>query len=129
MAKRNVRRRRVLDPERVVLTLDQLHARIAERFPASGLARVCADLAEVAKKTQMRALELSRPYYGLRLLTAVVVIAAVGVQIYVGRLVDWSSIERRTDTVALTHGLESAVNLAILAFGAIWCSWPDGKRG
>jgi hypothetical protein len=120
MAERNAKERRVLDPARVVLTLDQLHARIAQRFPAAGLARVCGDLIETARKTQKRARDLGRPYIGLRLLTLLVVVAAVGLQVYAARLVDWSSIGRRNDTISLTQGLESAVNLALLAGGALW---------
>jgi len=120
MAKRNSRQRRVLDPERVVRTLAQLQDRIEERFPGAGLAMVCGDLTETARKTQQRALALARPYVGLRLLVLLVVLGVVVVQTYVARLVNWGSIEQRADAVSLTQGLESAVNLAILAFGAIW---------
>ena len=120
MAKRNSRQRRVLDPERVVRTLAQLQDRIEERFPGAGLATVCGDLTETARKTQQRALALARPYVGLRLLVLLVVLGVVVVQAYVARLVNWGSIEQRADAVSLTQGLESAVNLAILAFGAIW---------
>ena len=120
MAKRNSRQRRVLDPERVVRTLEQLQGRIEERFPGAGLATVCGDLTETARKTQQRAVALGRPYLGLRLLVALVVISVVVVQAYLARLVDWGSIGQKADAVSLTQGLESAVNLAILAFGAIW---------
>ena len=68
---------RVLDPVRVVRTFDQLQARVHERFPTSGLAKVCDDLAQVARETASRARRLSRPYYGLRLLAALTVINRV----------------------------------------------------
>lgn len=120
MTERNAKARRVLDPARVVLTLDQLQARIAERFPGAGLARVCADLADAGRKTQRRAQALDRPYLGLRFLVFLIAVAAIGVQGLLLYRVDWTAIGRRTDTVALAQGLESAVNLALLAFGAIW---------
>jgi len=120
MATRTRRRRGVLDPERVVRTLVQLQGRIDERFPGAGLAAVCGDLTDTARKTQQRAVELGRPYIGLRLLVVIVALAALAIQAYLARTVDWGSIGRRNDAVGLTQGLESAVNLAILAFGAIW---------
>jgi hypothetical protein len=110
----------MLDPDRVVRTLEQLRARIDERFPAAGLALVCQDLIETARLTQGRAAALARPFLGLRTAVGVVVIAAIAMQIYAARLVDWTSIERKADAVSLTQGLESAVNLALLACGAIF---------
>ena len=111
---------RVLDPARVVATFDKLQARVNERFPTAGLAVVCADLALVARETAGRARRLSRPYSGLRLLAALTVIAAVVLQFYAVRLVDWSAVGRKVDAPGAAEGLQATVNLAILAFGAIW---------
>ena len=111
---------RVLDPARVVATFDKLQARVQERFPGSGLAQVCGDLAMVARETAGRARRLTRPYYGLRLLAALTVIAAVAVQVYAVGLVDWSSIGKKVDAPGAAEGLQATVNLAILAFGALW---------
>ena len=112
---------RVLDPGRVVATFDKLHARVNERFPTSGLSQVCADLAVVARETAGRARRLSRPYYGLRLLAALTVVAAVAGQVYAANLIDWSLLGRKVDAPgAAAEGLQAAVNLAILAFGALW---------
>ena len=61
MGDRRTLKRLVLDPERVIATLDQLHARIDERFPDSGLSVVCADLTETAAVTAKRAAALKRP--------------------------------------------------------------------
>ena len=111
---------RVLDPARVVATFDKLQARVNERFPDAGLATVCADLALVARETAGRARRLTRPYYGLRLLAALTVIAAVLLQIYAVQLVDWSVLGRKVDAPGAAEGLQATVNLAILAFGALW---------
>jgi hypothetical protein len=111
---------RVLDPARVVATFDKLQARVAERFPESGLAQVCADLASVARDTAGRAERMARPYYGIRALAVITVIAAIGVQIYAAGLVNWSTIGPRNDAGGLAQGLQAIVNLAMLAFAAIW---------
>ena len=55
-----------LDPRLIVATLDQLHRRIAERFPDSGLTKVCADLCDVGRRSHQRAEAIERPAYLLR---------------------------------------------------------------
>jgi hypothetical protein len=111
---------RVLDPARVVATFEQLRARVEERFPGSGLGRVCGDLVLVARDTAGRARRLARPYLGLRLLACLTVLAAVAAQVYAAGLVNWSMIGRTADAVGMAEGLSAAVNLALLAFGALW---------
>lgn len=120
MARKPAKYSRVLDANRVVRTLEQLRDRIEERFPGAGLAGLCGDLVETARTTQAKARALGRPYVFLRLLVAVVVVVAVAVQVFALELVDWRTLEKRTDTVSLTQGLELAVNLALLAAGAIY---------
>ncbi|HEY2445591.1 MAG TPA: hypothetical protein VGI20_07630 [Rhizomicrobium sp.] len=111
---------RVLDTSKVVETVEKLRARIAERFPGSGLSSVCGSLAAAARLTAAREAELARPILPFRLLAVVVVIAAVAVQIYVGVLMDWGRILVREDPVQVAQGINSIVNLLLLAFGAIW---------
>ena len=104
----------------IVDTTEKLRARIAERFPESGLAVVCADLVETAKATSKRVRALSRPYFGLRSLALLVIVLGVAAQIYVADVIDWRTVLRRADPVGITQGLDSVVNLLLLAFGAIW---------
>ena len=111
---------RVLDAGKIVQTVARLRDRVAERFPDSGLAQVAADLTVTAQETAARVAALSRPYLPLRVLAGAVVILGVAAQIYVGRLVDWAAVLRRSDVVAISQGLDSAVNLLLLAFAAIW---------
>ncbi len=56
----------------------------------------------------------------MRLLALCVVVLGISAQIYVARLIDWVGVLRRADPVGLTQGLDSVVNLLLLAFGAIW---------
>ena len=71
----------VLRGDRILETVDRLANRIAERFPESGLARVCAELRRIAASAAETAPRLGRPIWGLRLFIigaiAVLVAAAV----------------------------------------------------
>jgi hypothetical protein len=118
MAKRNGALK--LNAEKVVRTLDNLWARISERFPASGLSEVCGQLAAVARVTAQRARRLSRPYLGLRTLVAAIAIGAIGLEaMLIGRL-DWLDSVRKANTLNLAQGLEPVVNLLLLSAAAIW---------
>jgi len=111
---------RVLDAALIVRTVEKLQARIAERFPGSGLSGVCTDLAETAKQTAAHVEALSAPYYGLRALVVLVAALGIAAEFYAASLVGWSDVLRRADAVALSQGLDSAVNLLLLSFAAIW---------
>jgi hypothetical protein len=110
----------ILKPELIVKTVERLSARIAERFPSSGLASVCTDLATTAQATARRVDRLARPNIALRLLALAVVIVGFAAQVYVAELIDWAGVLKRADPVGITQGLDSIVNLLLLAFGAIW---------
>jgi hypothetical protein len=110
----------ILDAGRIVTTVERLRARIAERFPQSGLAEVGAGLATTAQATAARIERLTRPDYALRALAVIAVIAGLAAQIYIARLIDWRSVLHRADPVGITQGLDAVVNLLLLAFGAIW---------
>jgi hypothetical protein len=110
----------VLDASHIVTTITVLQQRIVERFPESGLASVCSDLAVTAQATAARVKALARPYFGIRLLAALALVAAVAAQIWIAETIDWRSVLRRADPVGISQGLDSTVNLLLLAFGAIW---------
>ncbi len=110
----------VLDAGKIVKTVAKLRDRIAERFPGSGLSAVAADLTTTAQATAARVEQLGRPSIALRALAAAAVVAGIAAQIYVAHLVDWAAVIRRADVVGITQGLDSIVNLLLLAFGAIW---------
>jgi len=59
-------RYRSLDPAEIVRTLEALNRRIEERFPGAGLARLCAELLDVARHAQQRAAWIARPLLALR---------------------------------------------------------------
>lgn len=109
-----------LDASEIVKTIERLHARIRDRFPDSGLSQVCAELCETAKTTTARVNELARPNYGLRLLAAAAILLGIAAQIFAAEIIDWRRLFTHADPTVLTQSLDAAVNLLILAFGAIW---------
>jgi hypothetical protein len=56
----------------------------------------------------------------LRATAAVVALAGVGAEIYAASLIPWFAIFHKADDVSLSQGLDAAVNLLLLSFGAIW---------
>ena len=58
-----------LDPARIVWTISVLHSRIEERFPGSGLGRLCASLHDIGEKTKERLDLIERPVWWLRAFT------------------------------------------------------------
>ncbi|HEY1708338.1 MAG TPA: hypothetical protein VGG10_08720 [Rhizomicrobium sp.] len=113
-------RSRVLNAALIVQTVERLHSRIDERFPGSGLSALCADLQETARTTAVHVADLARPYYGLRAVAVLVALAGIGAEVYAASLIHWSAIFQKADDVALSQGLDAAVNLLLLSFGAIW---------
>jgi hypothetical protein len=111
---------RILDAASIVETVQRLELRIGERFAESGLLRVCGELKATARETADHAAELSRPYYGLRVLAGLVAAAGIAAEVYAAMLISWREVLARADTVALSQGLDSAVNLLLLSFAAIW---------
>jgi hypothetical protein len=118
MGRKN-RNAHALRADEIVKTVARLEARISERFPESGLAKVGKELLVSARATSAKVDRLARPYYGLRILAILALAAGIAAQIYVGRLIDWQRIITHADPVGIAQGLDSVVNLLLLAFGAI----------
>jgi fumarate reductase subunit D len=122
--------------ERVTLQADLVHGtveklllRMNDRFPGSGLSRICERLREVSRETGATARRISRPIYlvkGLAVLSAGGVVALV---VYV--LCRCGSITSPTLSEVLTTA-DSAVNLVILfavAFISLWSLELRIRRG
>ena len=105
---------RALDPGRIIETLVQLEARIAERFPNAGLVGVCAELTALAREARQRAERIAAPYYGLRLLSGMVVVAGVLVLLFLATLVTTLANETTKELFTMVQGIDAAVNLLII---------------
>jgi len=103
---------RELDPKRIVATAEALEKRVEERFPGSGLSRVCHELHEVAVETEPRIGRLRRPRWGIRVLVFAAVALMVAV---VATAVVSVRVKMETPGLAeLFQGLDAAVNEIIL---------------
>ena len=107
-----------LRPDRILSTLEQLQARIAARFPESGLSRVCGTLIETARWSIADAGELAPPKLVVAGRGGSVVV--VGVLAQSGPRGCCISVLSDADAASLVQGLEAAVNLLILFGGAVW---------
>ncbi len=62
---------RQLDLGKIILTIETLRGRIAERFPESGLSKVCEEMLRVSQNVAARCEEITKPILGIRLVTYV----------------------------------------------------------
>lgn len=109
---------RNLDPEKIVATVETLGKRIEERFPDSGLRRVCGELSAVAAKSQKRAAWIATPQRTLRLITWLAValmIVGLGLLVVLAK----SALPQGGVTLAeLVQVSEAGLNIIIL-FGVV----------
>ena len=78
-------RYQALDANKITATVAKLQSRIEERFPASSLAKACAELHYLAGMAETRLNTLHRPYLLLRFLIGVLVLlvlAGLAVTVY-----------------------------------------------
>lgn len=102
----------------IIRTVHRLHRRIGERFPGSGLAAVCLDLAQLAESTQARARTIAAPQLGLRIIVLLVVGGGIAALIAAGRLARIRLGD--ADVIGLFQGIEAAINIAVLAGAALF---------
>ncbi len=116
-----------LRADRIISTLEKLHARIAERFPQAGLSLVSADLTETARILSRDAAQLARPSWVWRL--AALALIALGIAAQIAAFGYLQAEGARASAPELVQGLEAAVNLLILFGGAVWFVLNLEERG
>ena len=107
-----------LRADRIIATLEKLQDRIGERFPDSGLSKVCAEVIATGRWSARDAARVSQPNWLWRFVLVIVLAAGVAAQIYAARLIHLDGFG--ASAPELVQGLEAAVNLGILFGGAIW---------
>ncbi|MHB1194149.1 MAG: hypothetical protein ACYC6F_14000 [Longimicrobiales bacterium] len=111
-----------LDPDRIVQTIALLRRRIDERFPGSGLGRVCATLLDIGERTRERLDWVERPNLWLRgatwLMAALLVLGvAVAVLALAGGLVQKGFGDPSDALQAVESGVQDIVFVGVaLAF-------------
>jgi hypothetical protein len=108
-----------LQPKLVEQTLAQLHERIDERFPGSGLAKVCSELLEISRDAERRSNWLGRPLYWLRVVALVMIIVIFAALIGQFFLVNWTE-DESLDWSEFIQGMEAAVNELVLIMAGIF---------
>ncbi|HLM58713.1 MAG TPA: hypothetical protein VK422_21595 [Pyrinomonadaceae bacterium] len=103
---------RSLDPEKIVETIETLCRRIDERFPDSGLGRVCRELLTVAGESQERSAWIARPHRWLRVVTWLLLIVMVAGLAVVLANAAWP--RGGFDLVGLVQVSEAGLNITIL---------------
>ena len=108
---------RSLDSEKIVETIGTLCRRIEERFPNSGLSRVCRELLTVAGESQKRSAWIAKPQSPLRLLIVFLVTMMVAGLLAV--LLNSPMPRSGFDLVGLVQVSEAGLNVTILLGAAI----------
>jgi hypothetical protein len=108
---------RSLDSEKIVETIGTLCRRIDERFPDSGLGRVCRELLTVAGESQKRSAWIAKPQRVLRVLTWLLV---AGLAAVLAAVLANSALPRGGfDLIVLVQVSEAGLNITILLGAAV----------
>lgn len=108
---------RSLDSEKILATIETLSRRIAERFPASGLNKVCKELLTIADESQKRSAWIAKPQKSLRILTGVLVVLIIAGLLLVLANAAWP--RNGFDLVVLVQVSEAGLNGFLLLGAAI----------
>ena len=113
-----MRRDLVLDVEAIARTVALLRRRIEERFPDSGLGRVCAELESITGQTRERAAWIATPILGLRVgVAALVAVIAAGL---VGTVLSLHRPNQPMEVFQFVQLLESGINDVVLVGAGVF---------
>jgi hypothetical protein len=115
MAPVATRNYRTLDPALIIDTAGRLEARIADRFPESGLRKVAAELVALANDLAVAAKALEAPIWWLRAVVAAVFLAGAAVFLFVGTVLPFDRFGGDDSMVESVQGIEASLNTVILA--------------
>ena len=107
-----------LDPQKIIQTLEQLERRISERFPESGLRKVCMDVLETVYKSKSNIAWISRPNIPVRVVSMLIILVGIGALAYSLTLVDLKISDTTLATVVTFS--EALFNVLILIGAAIF---------
>ena len=117
---------RSLEAPKITETIEALARRISERFPGSGLWKVCSDIVELSRQTSDRIVEVSRPHWGLRLALALIQLLTLA-GLYL--LLRFAMTLRASDELSdFLQGFDAAISLAIFVGGAAFFVWTFEGR-
>jgi hypothetical protein len=112
---------RELDASAIVKTIYTLEHRIRERFPGSGLATVCHELAVVGDTTQRKAKKIAMPNLWLRTLIYVAIVAGIVGMAYTVRILSQSTtLQVGTEVFGFFEGIDAAMHIVVVVGAALF---------
>ncbi len=109
-----------LKPEKLLLTLDKLERRIADRFPDSGLRQVAQEMRSVAQAVFRLSEKLSKPMWEVRIFTFIAIALLMGLTAFLATKAFQSLPAGESGLVELLQGVEAAINEIILLSLAVF---------
>ncbi|MGA8171326.1 MAG: hypothetical protein WB816_10950 [Methylocystis sp.] len=116
-----------LAADKIIDTLVRLEQRIGERFQGAGLARVCAELTEIARHTHRRSTQIARPNLWLR--GVVVILLGVGAALlaFLGAKL-WTNTKTSNDLYNTLQGVDSGFNILLLMGASLFFLFSIEER-
>ena len=112
---------RSLDATEIVKTLRTLEQRIAQRFPESGLAKVCRELVGIGEDAQRRAETIATPNIALRITIYVAIVAGLlGLVVVALVLTQLIQLQVGNEVFGLFQGIDAAMNITVLTGAALF---------
>ena len=111
---------RQLAPEQIIRTAQQLERRVQERFPESGLGRVCGEIVRATQDAEIVADALAKPNYPIRGAVALFILLLVAAifGLFAGLR---KNLHPNFESISdLLQGLEAGVNDLVFIGFAIW---------
>jgi hypothetical protein len=109
---------RTLDANGIIRAVTLLNQRICRKFPDSGLSKVAAELLTISQEAADRAAMTERPHIPLRIGTGLLLVLTLG---YIGWLIAGLHLNVSvTSALDLLQGLESTINVLLLAGAGTW---------
>lgn len=109
---------RNLDSDKTIETIAKLENRITERFPESGLRKVCQELHVVARENLQKSEWISKPNYWLRISVVLIIFAIAWVLVYTIQDMDISL--KSIDAGEMVQVLEAGLNDIVLIGAALF---------
>lgn len=113
--------------DKVIATVGKLQERIVERFPNSGLGKLCGELQDVAQQSKSRAAAISKPNTVLRAAVSATIVGLLASLVYI--VVELDILQSRFPTgLDLVLVLEPATNIVILIVAAVLFAFTIENR-
>ncbi len=117
---------RSLEAGKITETIEALARRVSERFPGSGLWKVCTDLVEMSRQTTAKIADVAKPHWGLRFSLAMVQLLTFAALFPLLKFA--MTLKTSDDLSDFLQGFDAAISLAIFVAGAAFFVWTFEGR-